>query len=275
VRRHEGVAPPAWVPAEHVGMLLVFTAIAAMELHYWAVRGTAPHTAWSVAAVIVPAAIVALVLSSRAMDSRWPVSSQPAAYRLHAPAIIGAAMAAWILYANATHDGASDPLPYLPFVNALDLGHILVAIAVASVVMAARRSGIAAGPELRGLAPPLIGILAFIWLNGVLLRTLHHWAGIPYRAQAMTHSMLVQASLSIFWTLLALAMMFVATRRGRRPLWITGAALMAVVVVKLFVVELAQANAIERIVSFIVVGALMLAIGYTAPVPPRHTEVRT
>jgi uncharacterized membrane protein len=50
---------------------------------------------------------------------------------------------------------------------------------------------------------------------------------------------------------------------------------MAVVVLKLFVVELAQANAIERIVSFIVVGALMLAIGYTAPVPPRHTEVRT
>ena len=69
--------------------------------------------------------------------------------------------------------------------------------------------------------------------------------------------------------ILALASMLFATRRGYRALWITGAALMAVVVVKLFIVDLAKLGGVERIVSFIAVGVLMLVIGYVAPVPPR------
>jgi uncharacterized membrane protein len=44
---------------------------------------------------------------------------------------------------------------------------------------------------------------------------------------------------------------------------------MAVVVVKLFIVDLAKLGGVERIVSFIAVGVLMLVIGYVAPVPPR------
>ena len=78
----------------------------------------------------------------------------------------------------------------------------------------------------------------------------------------------MQASLSLFWTLLALAAMVVATRRAWRPLWLTGAGLMAVVVGKLLLVDLSNAGTIERIVSFLGVGVLMLVIGYLAPVPP-------
>jgi len=47
------------------------------------------------------------------------------------------------------------------------------------------------------------------------------------------------------------------------------------VVVKLFVAELRDVNGVERIVSFIVVGLLMLAIGYFAPVPPRGAQEGT
>ena len=79
---------------------------------------------------------------------------------------------------------------------------------------------------------------------------------------------MVQASLSIFWTVLALSLMVVATRLGRRAIWIVGAALMAVVVVKLLLVDLSHLGGIERIVSFIGVGVLMLVIGYFSPVPP-------
>jgi uncharacterized membrane protein len=63
--------------------------------------------------------------------------------------------------------------------------------------------------------------------------------------------------------------MIAATRRALRPLWIVGAALMALVVAKLFLVDLSGVGTIERIVSFIVVGLLMLLIGYFSPVPPR------
>jgi uncharacterized membrane protein len=66
--------------------------------------------------------------------------------------------------------------------------------------------------------------------------------------------------------------MVAASRMRVRPLWITGAALMGVVVVKLFVMDLSNIGGIERIVSFIVVGVLMLVIGYLSPVPPRAQE---
>ena len=88
----------------------------------------------------------------------------------------------------------------------------------------------------------------------------------------MLHSVLVQAAFSLLWSLLALAIMVFATRTALRELWIVGAALMGVVVVKLFLVDLSNVGTVERIVSFIAVGVLMLVIGYFAPLPPKKTE---
>jgi uncharacterized membrane protein len=66
--------------------------------------------------------------------------------------------------------------------------------------------------------------------------------------------------------------MVLATRIRRRAIWMTGAVLMVVVALKLFVIDLSHVSGIERIVSFIGVGLLMLVVGYLAPVPPRHKE---
>jgi uncharacterized membrane protein len=70
--------------------------------------------------------------------------------------------------------------------------------------------------------------------------------------------------------LLAHAAMLTATRRALRQPGIVGAALMAIVVAKLFLVDLSGVGTVERIVSFIGVGVLMLLIGYLSPVPPRQ-----
>jgi uncharacterized membrane protein len=40
-------------------------------------------------------------------------------------------------------------------------------------------------------------------------------------------------------------------------------------VAKLLLIDLAQAGTVERIVSFVGVGALMLVVGWFAPVPPK------
>src|SRR5258706_15098804 len=109
-------------------------------------------------------------------------------------------------------------------------------------------------------------------LNAVVLRTLHHWLPVPSRFEALAASVEVQASLSVFWAFLALALMVIATRIGRRVLWMVGAGLMAVVVAKLVLVDFSRLAGIERIVSFIGVGVLMLVIGYFSPVPPRKME---
>ena len=76
----------------------------------------------------------------------------------------------------------------------------------------------------------------------------------------------------MFWRVLALGAMLIATSRSRRPLWLVGAGLMAVVVGKLFLIDLSNVGTIARIVSFLGVGVLMLVIGYLAPVPPKREE---
>ena len=59
-----------------------------------------------------------------------------------------------------------------------------------------------------------------------------------------------------------------------RKFWLAGAALLAVVVGKLFLVDLANTGTVARIVSFLGVGVILLIIGYVAPVPPGVKEAR-
>ena len=108
--------------------------------------------------------------------------------------------------------------------------------------------------------------------DAIALRSIHFWYDVPYALDALWRSTLVQAVLSLLWSSLALATMAYANRRQWRVPWMAGAALLGVVVAKLFLVELAQVGTITRIVSFIGVGLLLLLIGYLAPVPPRRKD---
>jgi uncharacterized membrane protein len=111
--------------------------------------------------------------------------------------------------------------------------------------------------------------LAFVLLNTVWLRTVHHFFGVRWDSAALFDSFVVQTGYAILWTLLALGLMLLAHRRVQRGLWLAGAALLGLVVVKLLLVDLSNAGGAERIVTFIAVGALMLVVGYFAPLPPK------
>ena len=165
------------------------------------------------------------------------------------------------------------PLPYIPFLNPIDLTQILMLVAIATwssrVAKHERGLGDAVPPQV---VVPVIAALAFLWINAVVLRTIHFTAGVPYTPHALWQSTLVQATLSLLWSVIALTTMAIAVRRQWRVAWIAGAALLGAVVLKLFFVELAQTGTITRIVSFIGVGLLLLLIGYVAPVPPVRKE---
>ena len=88
----------------------------------------------------------------------------------------------------------------------------------------------------------------------------------------MMNSMFVQASLSIAWALLALGLMIAGHRKLQRSVWVAGAVLVALVVTKMFFIELENTGSIERIISFIGVGVLLLVVGYFAPLPPKKEE---
>jgi uncharacterized membrane protein len=225
-----------------------------------------PSISWA----IVPAAIL-FALASPALQKRFPMGYSPKAYVVGGGAPLALFLALWIAYANVTSSGDPYPLPYVPLLNPLDIAVGAVFLALIRWLTALPAHGLEAWwASVRAPVSVLFGAGAFLWVNAILVRTLHHWAGLPFNLEPMLRSPLAQSAFSILWTLLALGAMVVATRRALRPLWILGAALMGVVVAKLFLVDLSGIGTVERIVSFIVVGLLMLLVGYLSPVPPKE-----
>ena len=179
----------------------------------------------------------------------------------------------WVLFANFVSNGDPAPLPYVPLLNPLDLAQAGALLAIVTWFIAVRRLELsnATLPDPTA-ALKVLGAITFVALNGVLLRTLHHYADVPFRFDAMMRSVLVQAAFSLFWTLLALVAMVMAARRQLRGLWLVGATLLGVVIVKLFLVDRANSDTIETLFAFIGVGLLVIVIGYFAPVPPKTRE---
>ncbi len=271
LRRHEDEVAPALARWMHVVALWLVVALACWEAAWWIDRfvqgrGTWPFVAWA----LVPAlALAALAKFGERLG--WPIAKH-FDFLLWAGGLpMAVYLWGWVFVANALSDGNPAPLPYVPVANPLDLAMAAVLVVLIVWYLALRARDLAA-IVLPAHVAAALGTAAFVWANGMLLRTLHHWAGIPYRLEAMVRSTLVQTAFSVFWTVLALAAMMLATRRGLRALWFVGAALLGVVVIKLFVIDLSRIGGIERIVSFIGVGVLLLAIGYFSPVPPRQSE---
>jgi uncharacterized membrane protein len=270
ILRVEPEAPAGLVQANHCVALWLAAALAGWECAWQLDEFVGEGRIWAqIGRPVVPAALAAWIVT-RTGHARWPLGLHRRLYLAYALAPVMIVLWLWVLYINFASNGDPAPLPYLPLLNPLDL-----AVALIAVVFLAWRRALAQidAPRLLAhlleAAPAWLGVTAFIWANGVLLRSLHHWADIPFRLDAMLRSTLVQASFSVFWTLLAMGAMVFANRRRTRPLWVCGVALLGVVVVKLFVFDLERISGIERIVSFIAVGILLLVIGYIAPVPPR------
>jgi len=264
-RQERDDAAPLRAARHAIGLYLV-VALVTWEL-VWLAGEWADGMAWRRAALGAPAAAAILALLGLEAANRWPVSAQRPLYgALLLPLAAGSAL--WMVVANLIAPGSMQPLPYLPLLNPID------AVALLSLFALLRWSRHSAalgrfGPEA---GAKLLAVLGFIALNGVALRSIHFWAGVPYRLDALFDSVLVQATLSLLWTGAALALMLLARRRMQRLLWVIGAVLLGAVVVKLFLVDLAGSGTVARIVSFLGVGALLLVIGYVAPVPPGAQE---
>lgn len=158
------------------------------------------------------------------------------------------------------------PLPYIPLLNPLEL-------ACAGMLWFALKSLPEALPaEYRRVNAPGVAALAFMVISAGVMRLWHFYDGITWRLDIMLQSFGLQASLSVVWAVTAIILMVYGNRRKLRPFWITGAALMAIVVVKLFLIELSNSGGIARIASFIIVGVLLLLVGWFAPVPPKAVE---
>ena len=192
-----------------------------------------------------------------------------------APAGLVAFLLCWLL-ASCFDVGNPWPLPYLPVVNPLELTQ---GFALISAVMWALRAKHHDVPIVGGWKPSripmLLGVSIFTVANAVVARAVHHLAGVPYTLPALVGSALFEAAIAILWGVTALAVMSYASRRGVRQLWFAGAALLGLLIVKLFLIDLSGTGTVGRIVSFLATGGLMLLIGYISPIPPRAEAVRS
>lgn len=277
LRRFDRAAPIAGafnVPIGwwHAGTLWLLLLIAAHELA-WAGRTVGGGNGiWTLAPWGLLPALGLLAVSRWGEDSFWPFAAHRPAYLLIAATPLAVVLALWTLKANLGGDGDPLPLPYLPLLNPLDLTQALAFVAIAIWLTALRRFDEALLAQAQLAAGIALTALLFIWVNALVLRTIHFWFDVPYDFYSLWHSILVQATFSLLWSIMALATMLLAHRRRWRVAWVAGAVLLGAVVVKLFLVDLGQAGGVERIVSFIGVGLLLLLIGYLAPVPPRTSE---
>jgi uncharacterized membrane protein len=256
----------------HSATLWLLLAILTWETHWWVREWLDNHGVWDFAVWGVVPATAVLLLLGPATRIAWPVARYQGTYRGEAllPVVFGIWL--WCLYAVSS---AGDPWPlaYVPLLNPLELSQLFALMVL--LMWSWHNIGQAQMKEY-GLSMKMawaaIGIAAFVLLNEVVAHAVHYWNGTPYRLYSLHRSMEFQASISVVWTLSALLITVFATRRGIRALWFVGAALLGAVVVKLFLIDLSRSDTMERIVSFIVVGVLMLAIGYFSPLPPKQNE---
>ncbi len=227
---------------------------------------------WMQAARIVPPALILGLLPRLVNRVAWPFAAHRVTYLCIVGTGLSFGLAAWSLLGNFLLEGNAAPLPYVPLLNPLDLAQGLVLLLLLRHWLTLRAQSLLGRRVDPWLPPAVLATLTFVWLNGVLLRSLHQWIGVPLRIDALAASTIVETSVSIFWSVLALAAMLLASRKGNRPAWMVGAVLLTLVILKLFLVDLSSVGSIERIVSFVGVGLAMLVVGYFSPLPPRPKE---
>jgi uncharacterized membrane protein len=272
-KRHEGEPRSAVASSLHVGSLWLLVSLISWECAWAINKGVAGGGSWPVIAWALVPAIVLFALPRLVRRIHWPIEVHREAYVGIAAVGLALYLALWSVNTNVTLPGDPYPLPFVPLLNPLDMAQVfvlLVLLRFCSYLRSARLPGHAAVPQ----RPVFIAlaILAFVWLNAALLRALHHLAGVPFEAGALLRSTLVETSISIFWTVIALTAMLMATRTRVRVVWLTGAGLLGVVIAKLFLVDLSHIGTVERIISFVGVGLLMLIIGYFSPLPPAAVQ---
>ena len=269
----------------HAGGIWLLVLLLADVLWFWIGKGELWQTAWASVVVLFSAIAVLVALSvwagrANKADQRagfnWPLQPYAAAYYWTAAMPLAALVFAGVLGVGLLSSGRTAPLPYLPLLNPLE---IAIALGFAGLLFW-RRAIQGAEPQpvradwITGAhARTALAGLGFVMINTVWVRIAHHFFGVDWDASVLFSSFVVQTGYAILWSLLALAMMLLAHRRVLRTLWLLGAALFGLVIVKLLVIDLSNAGGAERIIAFIAVGVLMLVVGYLAPLPPRNSTL--
>ena len=254
-------------------LLLIF--LLTWDTAYWVDYLINTTETWPLAVWGLTPGISALVLLLLKDRFGWPLRSYSHLYQHQTVAVILLYLLIWCL-GVCFKQGDPDPLIYLPLLNPIDLTILFMFLLIFQWNQTYPNRALAVGWVLPiPIKVTVIGVFGCIWLSALVIRTVHFWGQVPYNAPALATSALVQASLSVLWSLYAMGVLFISNKKGHREGWIAGAGLLAIVVIKLFLIDLSGTGTIARIISFVAVGLLMLIIGYFSPLPPSVRKENT
>ncbi|MCW5207040.1 DUF2339 domain-containing protein, partial [Desulfobulbus sp. F5] len=263
LRQARGLIKERCLSINHAASFLLLTFIFCAETsRFIGGKGVWDDIVWG----LIPAGMV-LLAHSRRLAAYWPLAEYAATYQKWASGILAAQLWCWLVSTSFSSPGDAAPLPFIPLLNPLELSQLAVMLLLAWWTLRHH-----ARAEFAALLAVVGTGTVFLWLNTALARAMHHFAGVPFDADMMLDSRLYQTSLAILWTLLSLALMVAADRRQSRTLWFAGCVLIGTTVLKLFLIDLANSGAVERIISFISVGLLVIVISYFSPLPPKKEE---
>lgn len=267
--RHEKY-PAIYLPVLHVIMLWLLTWFVADQLEQHLHHLKQWTLTWSYLAWGSVTSLMLCVLCYARKVFTWPFLRYEQLYQNVGGFPIAVFTLCWFVVANLILSGGVN---YIPVLNLLDVT-LLFAFVSSLIWFIKANSWLATKIQDYSLSMTftLFSLLGFLGLNTLLLRTLHQWLHIPYVFADLWKSIVIQAALSIFWTVLALLTTFIAARRHWRQVWFGGALLIAVVIVKLFLVDLSNTSTFARMITFISVGILLLINGYVSPLPPRRSK---
>ncbi len=263
-------------PIFHSLLLILLVTLITIEGSWWLSKQLSSSSAWLHIWYAIPATLT-LWLFIKAKF--WPFSSHQKTYRQQTGLAFAAYLALWSLMALVSK-GQSEPLPWIPLLNPMDIMVIIVFISLFKWWRSSELGNVALintqAPQTKAFNQRVLIIgfaaLVFLWLNFTLFRVAHHWFGIAYDPDILFNSNWVQTAVSILWALTGVLLTLYSSRKHIRILWVAGAVLLGLVVLKLFVIDLSALGSLGRIVSFLVVGALLTSIGYFAPLPDKIEE---
>lgn len=113
-----------------------------------------------------------------------------------------------------------------------------------------------------------VGVLVFAWLNFEMLRFIDLLAN---QGRLRDPVMVKQMALSVLWATVGLTSIIVGFQRKIRPLRYVALALLGITLAKVLLVDMANVQAVWRVLSFMAVGALLICVSY---VYHRQSETR-
>lgn len=256
---------PIWMKLAQAFSLWLIIILLMMQLQLWLNTYFTTENAWPIAALpLVALTVIWLILKA----PFWPFKTQGSLlfYSVALPSLL--LIAGWFLM-SLGDSGQAEPLPWLPLLNPLDLVSLYFVFTLIGVNQYGQQHAGLNHPMLLRYSLIFIG---FAWLNVTVLRVLHHGYDLAWEFPELLINPVTQTTLALVWGISGLLLTWRGNRTGKRILWSAGAVLLGAVVLKLFLIDFASSDTVERIISFIGVGVLLLFIGYLAPLPPAPKE---